>query len=43
MVSVVEGLKTAGVPGMMVGGVSGTSAEHRKRWDKNRGLDPPRP
>ena len=40
MVSVVEGLKPAGVAGMMAGGGSGTSAEHGKRWDKSRGLDP---
>ena len=43
MVSVVEGLKPAGVAGMMAGGGSGTSAEHGKRWDKSRGLDPQRP
>ena len=43
MVSVVEGLNPAGVAGMMAGGGSGTSAEHGKRWDKIRGLDPPRP
>ena len=43
MVSVVEGLKPAGVAGMMAGGGSGTSAEHGERWDKSRGLDPQRP
>ena len=42
MVSVVEGLKPAGVSSMMAGG-SGTSAEHGERWDKSRGLDPQRP
>ena len=36
MVSVVEGLKPAGVAGMMAGGGSGTSAEHGERWDKSR-------
>ena len=36
MVSVVEGLKPAGVTGMMSGGGSGTSAEHGERWDKTR-------
>jgi hypothetical protein len=35
MVSVVEGLKPAGVSGMMTGGGSG-------RWDKSSGLDPTR-
>ena len=43
MVSVVEGLKPAGVAGMMAGGGSGTSAEHGERWDKSSRLDPPRP
>ena len=43
MVSVVEGLKPAGVAGMLAGGGSGTSAEHGERWDKSSGLDPPRP
>ena len=36
MVSVVEGLKPAGVAGMMAGGGSGTSDEHGKRWDRSR-------
>jgi hypothetical protein len=45
MVSVVEGLKPAGVAGMMDGDGSGTSAECGERWDKtlSRGLDPPKP
>ena len=42
MVSVVEGVKPAVVAGMMAGGGSGTSSEHADRWDKSRGLDPPR-
>jgi hypothetical protein len=42
MVSVVEGLKPAGVSGMMTGGGSGTNTEHGERWDKNSGLDPTR-
>ena len=37
MVSVVEGLKPAGVAGMMTGGGSGTSTEYGERWDKCRG------